>query len=64
MPQWLRTLADVFPLAHISGALHQAFAYDGFGATIAPADLFVIALWGVAATFVAARCFDWLPART
>lgn len=64
LPKGLQDVADAFPIAHASQALHQAFAHDAFSAAVAPGHLAVLAAWAVAAAVVAARRFEWLPYRT
>jgi ABC-2 type transport system permease protein len=60
LPAWLQHVADAFPLAHLTDALQHAWLPSG--ATVAWDDLGIMALWAVAAAFVAARRFQWLPA--
>jgi ABC-2 type transport system permease protein len=57
----LRSIASVFPVEHLAAALHLASVHGSLGATIAPQDLLVLALWGLAAAAIAARRFSWLP---
>jgi ABC-2 type transport system permease protein len=59
LPDWLRTVADVFPLAHLVDALQHAFLATGAG--VAWGDLAVMAAWAVGGAAVAARTFRWLP---
>ena len=47
LPDWLHTVASLFPLVHLTNALQHAFLPGG--ATIAWADLGVMALWAVGA---------------
>jgi ABC-2 type transport system permease protein len=61
MPGWLNTVADLFPVAHLSAALHQGIEASSFGDAIAPGHLAVVALWGVVAAVFAARRFSWMP---
>jgi ABC-2 type transport system permease protein len=62
LPHGVRAIADVFPVAHVAGAMHQAFAHASFGAALAPVHLLVTAAWALGAVLVAARRFSWLPA--
>jgi ABC-2 type transport system permease protein len=60
LPDWLHTVAAIFPLVHVTEAFQHAM--------IAPAeipwgDLGVMALWAVGAAAVAVRTFRWLPSR-
>lgn len=59
LPTWLQHVGDAFPLAHLTDALQHAWLPSG--ATVAWEDIGIMALWGVAAAFVAARRFKWLP---
>jgi ABC-2 type transport system permease protein len=59
LPGWLQTVANLFPLAHLTNALQHAWLPTG--AEIAWGDLGVLALWAAGAAFVAARRFQWLP---
>jgi ABC-2 type transport system permease protein len=59
LPDWLQHVASAFPLAHLTDALQHAWLPSG--ATVAWEDVGIMALWGVAAAFVAARRFKWLP---
>jgi ABC-2 type transport system permease protein len=61
MPGWLRTIADLFPVAHLSDALHRAVMAPALGDAFAFGDLAVLVVWGVAAAAFAARRFSWLP---
>jgi ABC-2 type transport system permease protein len=59
LPDWLHTVAQLFPLVHLTDALQHAFLPTG--ATIAWGDLAVMAAWGIGAAVVATRTFSWLP---
>jgi ABC-2 type transport system permease protein len=61
LPDWLQHVANAFPLAHLTDALQHAWLPTG--ATVDWGDLGIMALWGVAMAFVAARRFKWLPAE-
>ncbi len=54
-PDWLHTLANVFPLAHLADALGGCFAPQTANGGWAAGDLAVIAAWGIAGLAVAAR---------
>jgi ABC-2 type transport system permease protein len=60
LPDWLHTVASVFPLVHVTQALQHGMLPDP---SIAWGDLGVMALWAVGAAAVAVRTFRWLPAR-
>ena len=59
VPDWLLSIADAFPIRHLSQALLQA--YDPLAAGFALGHLAIVALWGVAGLVVAARRFKWVP---
>jgi ABC-2 type transport system permease protein len=59
LPDWLHTVASLFPLIHLVNALQYAFLPGG--AQVAWGDLGVLALWAVGAAVLAARTFRWLP---
>jgi ABC-2 type transport system permease protein len=61
LPDWLQHVANAFPLAHLTDALQHAWLPTG--ATVAWGDLGIMALWGLATAFVAARRFKWLPSE-
>ena len=46
-PGWLKTVADFFPLSHLSTALHESFNPFTSGSGIAWTDLLVVAVWGL-----------------
>jgi ABC-2 type transport system permease protein len=61
LPEGLRRIGQIFPIEHLSAALHSAFV-PGTGGRFAAGDLLVLALWGVGGALVAVRRFSWLPA--
>jgi ABC-2 type transport system permease protein len=61
-PQWLVTVADIFPLKHIVDAFDACFVPGTPNGGWAWGDLAVIAIWGLAGLRVAARRFRWEPA--
>jgi ABC-2 type transport system permease protein len=61
-PDWLTTVANVFPLAHIVRAFDRCFSPGVGGGGWSPDDLWSIAVWTVIALFVATRRFDAEPA--
>ncbi|HEY2636728.1 MAG TPA: ABC transporter permease, partial [Solirubrobacteraceae bacterium] len=63
LPHGVRVVGEIFPVAHLADALHQAFVHPTFTAAVAPLDLLVVAAWAAAGVFVAARRFTWLPAE-
>ena len=61
LPQWLRTVANFFPVRHLAAALLTAYNPHTHGAGFAWLDLIVVAVWGAAGLFVAIRRFSWNP---
>jgi ABC-2 type transport system permease protein len=59
LPDWLQSIANAFPLVHLTDALQHAWLPSG--GEIAWGDLGIMLLWGVAAGWIAARRFQWLP---
>lgn len=57
----LQSIASIFPVEHLASALHQSSVHSSLGAALAPEDLLVLAIWGLAAAAFAARRFSWLP---
>lgn len=64
-PQWLNTVADVFPVKHFTEAMLTSFlgANGGYESGWRGMDLLIIAIWGVVALFLAIRFFTWEPRR-
>ena len=62
-PEWLTTLANVFPIKHLSEAMQVAFSPGTDGSGFRPEDLLVMGIWGVAGVVLAARFFSWEPRR-
>jgi ABC-2 type transport system permease protein len=61
LPGWLRHVAQVFPVQHLSDGLHHAFAPGVGGIGIVWSDLGVMALWGAIGLAFALFRFSWLP---
>jgi ABC-2 type transport system permease protein len=59
-PEWLRTLADVFPLRHFAVAFGEPFAPHG-GTHPAWGSLAVMGVWAAIGLLVAVRRFGWEP---
>lgn len=57
----LRAVGNLFPVAHVAGALHLASVRSSFGSAFSGSDLLVLAAWGVAAAAFCAWRFSWLP---
>lgn len=60
-PQWVRTVAQVFPVRHFLTASLASFLGPGSGWEWG--NLAVITLWGVVGLLVASRTFSWEPRR-
>ena len=60
-PQWLATVADVFPLKHFARAFQDAFSPATTGVGFRWGSLAVMAVWTVIGLVVAARTFGWEP---
>ena len=60
-PDWLITIADLFPIKHLSLALQTAVNPFETGSGFELAHLAVMAAWGVAGLLVAVRFFSWEP---
>jgi ABC-2 type transport system permease protein len=61
IPHWLSTIAGIFPVRHLAGALLSAYNPHTTGTGIAWRDLGVVVAWGIAGLIVAIRRFSWLP---
>ena len=61
-PQWLTTLADIFPFRHFALALHTSFLTET-GTGFEWGHLLVMAGWLVAGLLIAVRFFRWEPRR-
>ena len=60
IPRFLRDIASVFPIHHLSQALLTPITHT-HGTGIAGIDLLVVGAWGVAALLIATRTFQWSP---
>lgn len=63
VPEWLRRLADLFPLKHIANAMSTAFNPPASRNGWETVDLVIVAAWGLGALLIAARTFRWEPRR-
>jgi ABC-2 type transport system permease protein len=61
IPDWMATLAGIFPVKPLFEALLTAFDPNTTGAGFEWGHLAIVAAWGVAGTLVALRCFRWTP---
>lgn len=60
-PEWLSTLASVFPLRHLVDALSATFSPHTTGSGFRPGDLAVLIVWTLAGARIAVRRFRWEP---
>ncbi|MDH3302512.1 MAG: ABC transporter permease [Acidimicrobiia bacterium] len=63
IPDWVQTVADLFPVKHLSLALQESFDPFAEGAPWPWENWLVIAVWGAVAALVAIRGFRWTPRR-
>ena len=61
-PEWLQTVADLFPLKHYAQTMLSAFLPTN-GSAWEPDDLLVVGGWGLAGLLLAVRFFSWEPRR-
>lgn len=62
-PQWLNSLANVFPLRHLVDAFSAAFSPHTTGSGFAPGHLAVLVGWAIVGAAIAVRRFRWEPAQ-
>jgi ABC-2 type transport system permease protein len=63
IPDWMDTIASVFPVKPLFDSLFAAFDPLAGGIGVAWGDLAVVAAWGVAGVLLALRSFRWSPNR-
>ncbi len=63
LPNWLRHVAQFFPVQHLADGLHHAYDPAVSGIGIIWSDIGVMALWAAIGLAVALRRFSWLPSR-
>jgi ABC-2 type transport system permease protein len=61
IPTWLRHVAQVFPVRHLSTAILAPFTSHAGQSTWNGSDLLIVAAWGAAGLVVALRSFKWAP---
>jgi ABC-2 type transport system permease protein len=61
LPSWLKHVAQVFPVEHLSDGLHKAYSPAVHGVGIVWSDIGVLALWAAIGLAVALTRFSWLP---
>ncbi|MBJ7348315.1 MAG: ABC transporter permease [Thermoleophilaceae bacterium] len=62
-PQWLNTVANIFPIKHFVNAMLDVYSNTGSGLGIDSIDLAIIAIWGLVGLLLAVRYFRWTPSR-
>ncbi|MEU8233199.1 ABC transporter permease [Actinoplanes sp. NPDC048967] len=60
LPAWLDRIGSALPLRHFARAMAQTFDPAG-GYGFRPADLLMMAAWGLLGAVVALRRFGWMP---
>jgi len=61
LPQWLLSVAGVFPVRHLATALLAVYNPHAAAAGVRWGDLAVLAAWGAFGLVVALRRFSWVP---
>ena len=61
LPDWLRHVAQVFPVQHLANGLHRAFEPTTTGMGLVWSDLGVLAIWAAIGLVFALVRFSWLP---
>lgn len=60
-PEWMQTLADVFPIKHFAQAMLASF--DPSFRAWSNTDLLVLGIWGLVGLVAAIKFFSWEPRR-
>lgn len=63
LPEWLRTISEIFPIFHFSQAMLTAFNPFETGNGFEWGHLSIVALWGLAGVAFALKTFRWEPKR-
>jgi ABC-2 type transport system permease protein len=63
LPDWLVTVANVFPVKNLADALIAAFDPFATGSGFEAQELAIVAAWGIVGLFIAVRYFTWEPRR-
>jgi ABC-2 type transport system permease protein len=61
LPNWLLTVADLFPVRHFQQALLAAYNPYSSGSGFAGRDLLIVGAWAIAGLVVAVLRFRWSP---
>jgi ABC-2 type transport system permease protein len=67
-PEWIATVADIFPVKHFTDAMRAGFLgnLEAVGQRVFVfdwVDVAIVAAWGLAGLILAARFFSWEPRR-
>jgi ABC-2 type transport system permease protein len=67
-PQWIKTIAEIFPVKHFADAMRAGFLGNIEVAgqrifTFDWVDVLIVAAWGLAGLILAVRFFSWEPRR-
>jgi ABC-2 type transport system permease protein len=62
-PEWLQSVADVFPVRPFNQALVAAFNPTDGVSNFEMSDVMVVAVWGIVGVVLAIRYFSWEPRR-
>jgi ABC-2 type transport system permease protein len=60
-PEWIKTVARIFPVKHFADAMRAGFYGAPF--EFLWRDVLIVAIWGLAGLILAARFFTWEPKR-
>ena len=61
-PEWIKTVARIFPVKHFADAMRAGF-YGPPQFEFLWRDVLVVAIWGLAGIILAAKFFTWEPRR-
>jgi ABC-2 type transport system permease protein len=62
-PDWVKSVAAIFPIVHFADALHASFNPFESGSGLSLTDVAVLAAWGVVGVIFAMKKFSWGPSR-
>jgi ABC-2 type transport system permease protein len=62
-PDWVKSVAAIFPIVHFADALHASFNPFESGSGLSVTDVIVLAIWGFAGVVFAMKKFSWEPNR-
>jgi ABC-2 type transport system permease protein len=61
-PEWIKTVARIFPVKHFADAMRAAF-YGPPQFEFLWRDVLIVAIWGAAGLILAVRFFSWEPRK-